>query len=271
EKTQIRGSARGIPEFHVYQALHCCEEILEKYGGHKAAGGFSLAAENFEKFKKRLSEFSHQCLEPEHLKPLVEIDGQADLKQFHFQFYEQIDSLHPWGIGNREPVFWTPNVRVLEQQVVGKEHLKVTLGQKKEGDWIKMKAIAWRWKEYFPLPADLDIAYKLKENRWNGNRSIELELVGVKPSKTPQTTARKKAAFEYNGRSYLCNLLEGGNELRIRNPQGKVLSIARGQRTGLLGTTREDAVEVNVTRSPYYEIVKAAKAAIAALDTDPSY
>ncbi|MDY6781587.1 MAG: single-stranded-DNA-specific exonuclease RecJ [Cyanobacteriota bacterium] len=268
-KKEIRGSARGIPEFHVYEALHFCDDILGKYGGHKAAGGFSLAAESFEEFQQKLSKFAHQCLEPEHLKPLVEIDGQADFEQLNFQFYEQIDSLHPWGIGNREPVFWTPNIRVLEQQVVGKEHLKLTLGQIKEGNWVKIKAIAWRWKEYFPLPKEIDIAYKLKENRWNGRISIELELVGVKESQTPPVLASKKATFECNGRSYLCNLLEGGNELRIRNAQGKVLSIARGQRTGLLGTKREDAVEVNVTQPPYYDIIKAAKNAIASLNSDP--
>ncbi|MDE5102491.1 MAG: DHH family phosphoesterase, partial [Trichodesmium sp. St19_bin2] len=36
----IRGSARGIPEFHVFEGLQFCDDLLGKYGGHKAAGGF---------------------------------------------------------------------------------------------------------------------------------------------------------------------------------------------------------------------------------------
>jgi single-stranded-DNA-specific exonuclease len=266
EKTEIRGSARGIPEFHVFEALEFCKDLLGKHGGHKAAGGFSLAADNFVAFQQKLSEFAHQCLKSEHLKPLVEIDGEASFNQLNAQFYQQIDSLHPWGIGNPEPVFWTPNVRVLEQQVVGKDHLKLTLGQEIEGSLVKMKAIAWRWKDYFPLPTRVDIAYKLKENHWNGNTNIELEIVGARSSQTPLTSPNKKATFEYNGRSYLCNLLEEGKELRIRNPQGKVLVVQQGQRTGLLGTTRETAIAIDVTQTPYYHIVKAAKAAIAALE-----
>lgn len=265
-KSKIRGSARGIPEFHVFEALEFCKDLLEKYGGHKAAGGFSLSAENFAAFRQKLSEFAHQCLEPEHLKPLVEIDAEMNFQQINSQFYKQIDGLHPWGIGNPEPIFWSPNVRVLEQQIVGQDHLKLTVAREGDGNLVNLKAIAWRWKDYFPLPTCLDVAYKLKENHWNGNTNIELELVGVRPSSTQPTAASKKAIFEYNGRSYLCNLVAEGNELRIRNPQGKVLAVQRGQRTGLLGITRENAIEVNVTQAPYYQIVKAAKDAIAALE-----
>ncbi|MGD2182293.1 single-stranded-DNA-specific exonuclease RecJ [Lusitaniella coriacea] len=259
---KIRGSARGIPEFNIFDALNFCDDLLGKYGGHKAAGGFSLPSENLEAFQKRLSEFAHQCLKPEHLKPLIKVDAQADLDLLHRDFYKQIDSLHPWGIGNSEPVFWTENARVLEQKIIGESHLKLTVGQEIEGKVITMKAIAWRWRDYFPLPNCLDIAYKLRENHWNGNTNIELEIVGVKANLMAVPPVQNKAIFDYNGRSYLCNFLENANELRIRNPQGKVLSIQRGKRNGLLGTSREDAQEIDVTRSPYYQIIKAAVAAL---------
>ncbi|MGK7871977.1 MAG: single-stranded-DNA-specific exonuclease RecJ [Xenococcaceae cyanobacterium] len=258
---RLRGSVRGIPEFHVFEALEFCKDLLSKYGGHKAAGGFGLPAKNLEAFKQRLSTFAHQCLEPEHLKPLVKIDAQANLNQLNSHLYQQIDSLQPWGIGNEFPVFWTPNVRVLKQEVVGKNknHLKLTLAQD-DGGCGKIKAIAWRWGEYFPLPTRLDVAYKLKENDWNGKISIELEVVGVRLSTSASAT--KKAAFEYNGRAYTCSLWESLNELRIRNDRGKVLAVSRGQRTGLLGTSRENAQEVDVTQPPYYQLIKAALAVL---------
>ncbi|NJM73514.1 MAG: single-stranded-DNA-specific exonuclease RecJ, partial [Scytonema sp. RU_4_4] len=55
EEHMIRGSARGIPEFHVFDALEYCQDLLGKFGGHKAAGGFSLASENLELLRSRLS------------------------------------------------------------------------------------------------------------------------------------------------------------------------------------------------------------------------
>lgn len=178
--THVRGSARGIPEFHVFHALQYCDNLLEKYGGHQAAGGFSLRAENLEAFSHRLGEFAYNCLQPEHLRPLVKIDSPASFHQINLELYQQIDALHPCGIENSPPIFWTPNVRVFKQKIVGKSHLKLTLGQEIGMGTKIREAIAWRWGEYHPLPARVDIAYKLRENNYNGNRSVELELIGVR-------------------------------------------------------------------------------------------
>jgi single-stranded-DNA-specific exonuclease len=253
----LRGSARGIEEFNVFEALEFCQDLLGKYGGHKAAGGFSLSVENLEAFQERLSAYAHQCLEPEHLKPLVKIDAQANFKQLTPYLYQQIDSLQPWGIENHFPIFWTPNVRVVEQEVVGKNHLKLTVADR---DNTQIKAIAWRWGEYCPLPNRVDVAYKIKENHWNDNSNIELEIIGVR---LPQGgTGTNKAAFEYNGRAYTCSLSESVKELRIRNDRGKVLAVTQGQRSGLLGTSRENAVSVDVTQPHYFHLIKAALVAL---------
>lgn len=264
DQQHIRGSARGISEFNVFEALEFCKDLLGKFGGHKAAGGFSLPTENLKAFQESLNHFAYQCLQPEHLKPLIEIDAQADFTQITSHLYQQINAIHPCGIGNPDPIFWTPNVKVVEQKIVGKGHLKLTLDQENQPPQIT--AIAWRWGEYFPLPSRVDIAYKLRENSWNGETKIELELVGIRfpASCAPLTVSSQKAEFYYNERRYTCSLVESLNELRIRNPEGKVLAIQKGQRTGLLGVRREDAKQVDVTKPPYYQLIKAATGALAA-------
>ncbi len=262
EQEDIRGSARGIPEFNVFDALLSCQDLLGKFGGHKAAGGFSLPTENLAAFQTTLSNCAHECLQPEHLKPLVVIDTQIDLEQINRQFYQQIDLLHPCGIGNPDPVFWTPNVRVVEQRIVGKGHLKLTVSQDNQS--VRIQGIAWRWGEYFPLPKLVDIAYKLRENTFNGSTALELEIIGIRlpESPPPANTSQKTSEFYYNQRRYTCSLVDSLNELRIRNPQGKVLAIQKGQRTGLLGVKREDAKKVDVTKPPYYQLIKAATQAL---------
>ncbi len=267
----IRGSARSIDEFNVFDALNYCSDLLGKFGGHRAAGGFSFPAAHLEQVKQRLSEFAHKCLEVEHLKPLVKIDAQASLGQVDFTLYEQLEGLQPWGIGNSTPIFWTPNVRVIEQRAIGKSqaHLKLTV---QEADTsTQIKALAWRWGEYCPLPEHLDIAYKLKENHWQGNTNIELEIVGVKLSQTQpsiQIAALnkrinhevQKAVFTHSGRIYVCS--KTLFELRIRNDRGHVLAVSQGNSAGLLGKSREVAKQVNVTQSPYLQLIKAALQAI---------
>ena len=268
----IRGSARSIDEFNIFDALNYCGDLLGKYGGHRAAGGFSFLADNLEQVKTRLSEFAHKCLEVEHLKPLVKVDAQASLGQVNYELYQQIESLQPWGIGNSTPVFWTPNVKVVEQRAIGKSqhHLKLTLEE--SDSKTQIKALAWRWGEYCPLPTHLDIAYKLKENHWNGNTAIELEIVGVKLPQdqssnnivsTPKPIDKsnvQKAVFTQNGRIYVCS--KTTKELRIRNDRGDVLAVSQGSRTGLLGKSRDEAKEVNVTKAPYFQLIKAALKAI---------
>lgn len=184
DKTEIRGSARGIPEFNVFEALQACDDLLDKYGGHRAAGGFTFASRHLRQVTARLSRFACQQLQPDQLKPLITVDAQASLADISFTLYGQIDHLQPCGIQNSEPVFWTPMVNVVEQRIIGKDrkHLKLTLAHTDPatGQVTSIKAVAWRWAEYHPLPHQLDIAYKIRLNEWQGRQSVELELVGVK-------------------------------------------------------------------------------------------
>ncbi|MHC5720386.1 MAG: single-stranded-DNA-specific exonuclease RecJ, partial [Nostoc sp.] len=119
-------------------------------------------------------------LEPQHLKPLLKIDAEVNLNHINQQLYQQLNALHPCGMDNPDPVFWTPNVQVVEQKIVGKGHIKLTIAQTVDNQQYKIKAIAWRWGDYFQLPPRVDVAYKLRENYFNGNTTIELELIGVR-------------------------------------------------------------------------------------------
>ena len=185
-KKEIRGSARSIPEFNVVEALRFCDDLLDKYGGHRAAGGFSFPANKLRQVKSRLSTFAYQHLQLEHLKPLVKVDVRAALESIDLELFSQIDQIHPCGIENPDPVFWTAGVRVVEQKTIGKTkaHLKLTVAHSVgDRDSAVMKAIAWRWGEYYPLPRVIDIAYKLRLNEWKGQKNVELEIVGVRAAK----------------------------------------------------------------------------------------
>nr|WP_243147177.1 DHHA1 domain-containing protein [Scytonema sp. UIC 10036] len=260
----IRGSARGIPEFHVFEALDYCRDLLGKFGGHKAAGGFSLVSENLNALRSRLSEFANQCLEQRHLKPLVKIDTLVNFNQIDRYFYQQMNVLEPCGIDNPDPILWTPNVRVVEQEIVGKNHVKLTLSQTINERSYRIKAIAWRWRDYFPLPSQVDIAYKLRENEFNGQINIELELLGVRlPSQNHYSVAQTtpaRTSFEYNERYYDCGIYDNSAlpELRIMYPEKVILAVPLGQSIGLLGTSRQEAREVDISQPQYACLIQAA-------------
>ncbi|MEO0688169.1 MAG: single-stranded-DNA-specific exonuclease RecJ, partial [Cyanobacteria bacterium J06649_11] len=149
----------------------------------------------------------------------------------------------------------------------GQHHLKLTVQEPDSN--VQIKALAWRWGEYCPLPAHLDIAYKLKENNFNGNTSIELEVLGVRLPEDSQFTftyagKTARATFEYNHRQYICGIYQNGSsaELRIKSPEDKVLAVQSGHNIGLLGINREQAQKIDVFQSPYYDIIRAALKAL---------
>ncbi len=252
DEHHLRGSARSIPEFNIFHALEYCHDLLGKYGGHHAAGGFSMPAENLDKFQTRLSEFAHKCLEIEHLKHLVKIDAEAPLATINESLYEQIDAIHPCGIENPDPVFWTANVRVVEQKVIGKGHLKFTVATSEFPQGIK--AIAWRFGDYYPLPRYLDIAYKLKENNWNNVRSIELEVISARFP----VSLGEASTFNYQQRDYSCTVSSDRSQLKISNTQGQTLIVNKGQKVADLIAEAQLVKSVDLTQPYYFQLVKTA-------------
>ncbi|MFZ4555848.1 MAG: single-stranded-DNA-specific exonuclease RecJ [Pseudanabaena sp.] len=177
----VRFSVRGIPEFHVFHSLEYVASIRNKGGGHKAAGGFTLPAENMEKLRNGLREFAdRENILPSHISPLINVDVLADLSDISMTMLQTCDRLQPCGLGNADPVFYSENVRVLSQQTRGKDKIKHLSLSVDNGNGEKLKAIAWRWGEYCPVPDYVDIAYKLRANQWQDTTSVELEIVGIR-------------------------------------------------------------------------------------------
>ena len=85
--------------------------------------------------------------------------------------------LAPFGQDNPEPVWVLLGIEVLDKpRVVGQKHLKLTMGSKGR----QFDAIAFNYS-LEQLPAGmLDIAFTLKENSWNGNTSLQLQIKDIR-------------------------------------------------------------------------------------------
>ena len=175
---KISGSCRGGMFFDVFSALNYCSEHLATFGGHKAAGGFSLYSQNNENFHKRLIEYANKTSKPEELgTKLVFVDHCLDFTQISLSTFQEVQVLQPFGMKNPEPVFFTEKVKVLKQDKLNfPGAVKFTF----EKGGISVKAIGWDFQKYLPLPEYVDIAYKLKENFWDGKVTIELNLESFK-------------------------------------------------------------------------------------------
>ena len=108
----------------------------------------------------------------------------------------------------------------------------------------------------------MDIAYKLQENHFKGDTTLQLELVGIRLPLNSTVISKSPTHFDYQGRIYRCSYNRQSQELKIQNDQGKVLALQLGQTQGLMGSDRATAKKVNLAQAPYAQLIALARATL---------
>ncbi|MFZ9266049.1 MAG: single-stranded-DNA-specific exonuclease RecJ [Vulcanococcus sp.] len=213
---RMRASVRAPKGFAVDAALQQCSDLLERHGGHPAAGGFTVRAERVSALHERLNALAQRWRD-EASAPDVAPEALLRLDQLGRSLWQQLQRLEPFGIGNPTPLFWSSCCTISQQRELRGGHLQLTLRQ---GD-ASARAIAWRWQGPSDLPKQVDVAYQLRMNRWQGEERLQLELVAIRPS------TRDALVLERQDRRYWVQ--RDGEQLVIRNAEGEEL---RGERPG---------------------------------------
>ncbi|HLR33635.1 MAG TPA: single-stranded-DNA-specific exonuclease RecJ, partial [Fodinibius sp.] len=182
---KVKGSARSIDGFNIYEAFKQCEDLLEQFGGHKYAAGLTIAKENVDAFRRRMNEISSKSLTKEDFQPDLCIDCELDLSDVNMRFWKLLSQFEPYGPKNLQPVFVSRDVRVVGvPTIVGKGHLKMKVAQNGSGVF---DVIGFNMHEYLPVVRNedkpLNIAYSLEENNWNGRRTLQIRLRDIQAGK----------------------------------------------------------------------------------------
>ncbi len=174
-----KGSGRSIRGLHLLDALNECSDLLESYGGHEAAAGASIRAENLPAFRKRFNEAVSRRITLEELIPKVFADAEIEVAQLTPKFFNILKQMEPFGPGNMRPVLLCHDLRHrYEPRIVGKNHLKMTVT--KAGQVID--AIAFNFGERFDevkYSDSFSLAFSLDENTWNGRTTLQMKVKGV--------------------------------------------------------------------------------------------
>jgi len=178
------GSARSIPGFNLYEAIHACKEHLIGYGGHFAAAGMTIKLDKIEAFRNKFEEVVSTTIQPELLQPEIVIDAEIKFKDITWSFYNIISQMEPFGPENLRPHFLVKNVfdtgysRILKEQ-----HLRFVLRQ----DNLSFTGIGFGMAEKLPLlqmKKPVDIVFKIDENEWNGQKSLQLRMIDLRLSES---------------------------------------------------------------------------------------
>ena len=171
------GSARSIEKFNLHDALEHCAELFEKFGGHAAACGFTIKAENIDALREKLNAHAAGLLTDDDLIPQIKIDAVVSSQTMNLDVVKELKGLEPFGAGNPKPKFVTRDLYLLDEPLVMKEkHLKLRLADK---GGKTFEAVWWdgvdKSKEQTLKPKTrIELAYTPEANTWNGNTRLQL-------------------------------------------------------------------------------------------------
>jgi single-stranded-DNA-specific exonuclease len=176
----VAGSARSVSGFNVYEAIHQCRDLLLGYGGHFYAAGMTLQNDKVDAFCQKFEEVVRASIHPELLIPEIVIDAEISLMEIKQSFYDIICQMEPFGPDNLRPVFVAKKVyNTGWSKVVKENHIRFVLQQ----GTAKITGIGFNMAEKMPLleaGKAVDVVFKLDENEWNGEKSLQLKVIDVR-------------------------------------------------------------------------------------------
>ena len=176
-----KGSGRSVPGLDLNGCMKKCASELLKFGGHKAAVGFSVSRERYNTFKQMFLDAAGEEIVAKGITPTLSIDAQLDPRMVDLELVERIETLEPFGKGNRAPVFVGRSVTFHDQPFyMGADGQHIRLRVKGADN---VQALGFFMSDIFRSAdmrsASFDIVYTPEKNVWNGTTRIQLRLVDV--------------------------------------------------------------------------------------------
>lgn len=183
----LSGSVRSIEGIDVYEMLSLCEEHLIQFGGHSMAAGLKLKLENFEVFRAAFDDVVRNFCNNKRIERCHLYDTEIQFDQIDFKLYQSLQPLEPHGPENMRPVFLSKNIKNARfTKLVGAHADHLQLHVKQVGNISEMKGIAFKMADWvFPIleGKEIDLLFQLNENIWNGQSSIQLEVLDIRLSR----------------------------------------------------------------------------------------
>ena len=193
----VKGSARSIEEYNMFEGLLACKELLDKFGGHPMAAGLSLQEDKVDELRIALN---NKCeLTDEDLTRKIMIDSSLPLEYLNLHLIEELNVLEPFGKGNAKPVFGVRDAKITKAMLLGKDKNVLKLKLLTNNN-ITIDAMIFNDLENFESKIiekygneeldnlynksnnniPMDFPFYTSINEWNGNKSIQIVVNGIR-------------------------------------------------------------------------------------------
>ncbi|WP_285120530.1 single-stranded-DNA-specific exonuclease RecJ [Lactococcus petauri] len=180
EEGILRGSARSIESFNIFEALNEHRELFMAFGGHKQAAGMTFALEDVEAIKQVMLDFIQENDIDMSEKSSLEVQGSLQFDEISLETIRSLEKLSPYGMDNPKPHFLLTDYQVEQARSMGKDnsHLKLKLvqnGQALDAVYFGHGAESLEFEQ-----SDTELVGTLSSNTWNGTTTVQLMVADAR-------------------------------------------------------------------------------------------
>ena len=181
EEGNGKGSGRSIKCFNLFKALTCCEDLLDRFGGHEMAAGISIQSSRIEELRKRINEYADSVLTDADMLPCLRVDAFVGRGEITVESVKEIGKMAPFGESNPNPHFGYMALKIADIATLsGGKHLKLRLTDASfcvEAIGFGFGAMAGRYR----VGDAIDVVFTPDINVWRGTERLQLIIRDIKP------------------------------------------------------------------------------------------
>ena len=176
-----KASSRSYGGFPLFSTLEQLSDLLENFGGHELAAGFTIRRENIDRFREEVSRLSRIYRQSHPEGKVLEADCAIPPELLTLPNVAALDQLEPYGAEFPLPLFYMDDLKIRElQEVGGGKHLKLQLTRDRHTlPCIFFSTTACQ--AAVAMEDTVEIAYTPQVNEFRGERSVQLKLTDVRP------------------------------------------------------------------------------------------
>ena len=177
-----KASSRSYGGFNLFSSLTALSPLLESYGGHELAAGFTISRQNISSFRTQICALANAYYSADIPRTALDIDCSVPPELLTLSNVESLSALEPCGNGCPKPVLMVENLLVERIRPVGNgKHLRLRLRRGKYSfNAIYFSATA---QTASIEPGDLvDVAFVPQINEFREERSVQMNVLDIRPA-----------------------------------------------------------------------------------------
>ena len=184
-----KASSRSYGGFNLFSSLSDLSDLLESYGGHELAAGFTISRGKIDEFRNRVCALAEEYYAQVDSRTVLDVDCVVTPELLSVSGIDALEALEPCGNGCPKPVLMLERLQIERIQMVGGgRHMRLRLRQGRH--ILNGICFSTTAQTASVEPGDLvDVAFVPQINEYRGERMVQLNVTDIRPSCSASCTA----------------------------------------------------------------------------------